>query len=464
MMLKAPINENYAATVVEIKNIIPLDNCDNVVHTNIFGNLVIVGKDTKVGDKVLFFPVETKLSIQYLSENNLFRDNTLNTNNTEKGYFEENGRIRCVKFRTHRSQGFVIPVYSLLKFADVKDLATLKEGDTFDHINGIKICEKYVPKEARTPGQGGTKQGKKPKESRIVDGQFTLHSDTSHLGKNIHKITPDTLISITNKLHGTSFVVSKVLVKRKLNWFDKLLKWTGVQIVDTEYDMIYSSRKVIKNDTTKDYNHYYKDDVWKYAADELRGYILDGMTIYGELVGFTPSGEAIQKGYDYGYKPRERQPNGFEWPSQGDYEDYEEDIHFGIYIYRITYTNLRGVKFEFSANQVQQWCKHNGLNAVPEYFYGRAKELVGTIVADGQGYKELSLEEWQALFLMTLQKSYNMEKDCELCKNKVPAEGLVVRVERFDYEAYKLKSFRFSERETKELDKGEIDIETQQSE
>src|SRR5687767_4143640 len=110
MILKAPINENYAATVVEIKNIIPLDSCDNVVHTNIFGNLVVVDKNTKVGDKGIFFPVEAKLSVQYLSENNLYRDNTINANINEKGYFEENGRIKCMKFRGHRSQGFLMPV------------------------------------------------------------------------------------------------------------------------------------------------------------------------------------------------------------------------------------------------------------------------------------------------------------------------------------------------------------------
>ena len=42
---------------------------------------------------------------------------------------------------------------------------------------------------------------------------------------------------------------------------------------------------------------------------------------------------------------------------------------------------------------------------------------------------------------------------------------MVVRVDHLhECEAYKLKNFRFLERETKLLDKGELDLETSQSE
>jgi hypothetical protein len=231
--------------------------------------------------------------------------------------------------------------------------------------------------------------------------------------------------------------------------------------------MIYSSRKVIKNDdNSKNYNHYYKEDLWKYAANYLKDYMPDGMTIYAEIVGYTPTGELIQKGYDYGYQQRERLSKGFEWPSQGDYEDYEEDVHYGVYIYRITHTNWAGQKYEFSAFQVQEWCKRNGLKAVPLFFYGKAREILSDMIEDSTTLSvyPMELDKWQAELLEKLSNSYNMEKDCTICKNKVPAEGFVVRVEGLDYDAYKLKSFRFTERETKELDKGEIDIETQQSE
>jgi hypothetical protein len=72
MKLTKPENSNYCATVVEIKNIIPLDNCDNVVQTSIFGLQAIVGKEVKVGDIGVFFPVETQLSEQFCAHNNLY--------------------------------------------------------------------------------------------------------------------------------------------------------------------------------------------------------------------------------------------------------------------------------------------------------------------------------------------------------------------------------------------------------
>ena len=77
-MIKEPKDKNYCATITEIMKIIPLENCDNVVHTNIFGNLVIVNKETKVGDRGLFFPAECKLSETFLSANNLYRHSEKN--------------------------------------------------------------------------------------------------------------------------------------------------------------------------------------------------------------------------------------------------------------------------------------------------------------------------------------------------------------------------------------------------
>lgn len=442
MKLKTPINENYAATVVTIKNLIVLENCANVVHVSIFGNLVVVGKDTYVGEKGLFLPIETKLSDDFLHNNNLYRDNTKNKNIDEKGYFEDNGRIRCVKFRGHKSEGLFIPLGSLLFSAETTDVASLKEGDTFDEINGFKICEKYIPASNRTQSTKGSQNSNKKiakKVSRLVAGQFRFHQDTSMLGKNIWRIKPDSIISISNKLHGSSFISSRILCKKKLNWFNSLLKKVGVPIIDTYYDSVWSSRKVIKNDDlNKDYGHFYGEDIWADVSRDLEPFIKDGMTIYGEIVGFTRSGKPIQGGYDYGYDPL------------GQF-----NLPYGIYIYRITYTTVLGQVFEFSAKQVQDYCKEYGLKAVPEFFYGRASTLLSPGV--------LTEEQWQAELLDKLLTAYNMEKDCDICKNKVPAEGFVLRIEGPIYDAYKLKSFRFRERETKELDKGTVDIETEES-
>ncbi len=48
-----------------------------------------------------------------------------------------------------------------------------------------------------------------------------------------------------------------------------------------------------------------------------------------------------------------------------------------------------------------------------------------------------------------------------MCAAQVPEEGIVLRKETlFAFESYKLKSFRFLERETKLLDAGTEDLES----
>ena len=65
---------------------------------------------------------------------------------------------------------------------------------------------------------------------------------------------------------------------------------------DTKYDYIYSSRKVIKNEELNpNAQHYYKEDIWGIAHEELKPFLQKGMTFYYEIVGFLPNGGSIQK-------------------------------------------------------------------------------------------------------------------------------------------------------------------------
>jgi len=54
---------------------------------------------------------------------------------------------------------------------------------------------------------------------------------------------------------------------------------------------------------------------------------------------------------------------------------------------------------------------------------------------------------------------------CVFNNNEVPAEGVVVRIDRLDEcDSFKLKSFLFLMDETKKNDAGVIDMETQEAE
>jgi len=436
-------NINYSAVIVKIEKLIPLENCDNIQHAQILGNSVIVSKDCKIGDVGIYFPVECSISKDFLKVNNLYRDTTLNADTTKKGFFELNGRVRCVKFRGNKSEGFFIPIDSIYFMinefmpysTNIKKLE-LEIGTQFDYIDDNKICEKYIIRN-KQPGMSGSKKGRKAKISKIIPGQFVFHKDTEMIKRNIDRIFLDDLLQITAKFHGCSGISSKILCKRKLSIFEKLLLLLKVKIQTTEYDMIYSSRKVIKNEDINNKQHYYSEDIWGRANNVLSEYIDAGMSLYYEIVGYLSDGKMIQKDYDYGC----------------------EQGKFDIYIYRITTISAVGIVHEFSARQVQQWCKQKGLKPVIELYYGLAKDL----------YKEINTEDltlWREQFLEKLanDKNFHMEENCVYNKNIVPTEGIVIRKESLGIESWKLKCNAFYLRETKLLDEQVEDIEENQTE
>jgi len=71
-------------------------------------------------------------------------------------------------------------------------------GNEFDYIGDTKIVNKYeIVRNIPT-----TRNGKQEKRiSRIVDGQFRFHVDTENLRRCINVIEPDSLISVTYKVH-----------------------------------------------------------------------------------------------------------------------------------------------------------------------------------------------------------------------------------------------------------------------
>lgn len=446
MKVSKPKNENYAAVVTSIGNIHPIPNLDNLVHSNIFGNYVIVDKETKKGQKGIFFPVECKLSEEFMRNNNLYRHSHKNQNTDKSGFFEDDGRIRALKLRGNISQGFFMPI-SCLEYIS-SDVFNLEDNTVFDTLNGHEICRKYVVvHKNKNTSAGKVKTARKPKVSRLVNNQFRFHPDTGQLGRNLHAVDPERPVQITEKIHGTSAISSKILCKKKLNPVLRILKKFGVPVVDKHYDNIYSSRRVLKNDSlNKTHSSFYKEDIWGHANNLLKDQISDGMSIYYEIAGFLPdTGGYIQKPYDYGC-------------------DTKSDP-FHIYIYRITLTNLSGEVFEFTPDQIKMWAENlkrqnpeygNRIDSVPELFTGKLEDIL-----DSEG---TALKQTYGLSLIKeLKERFKLDEDCPLCNNPVPREGIVIRFLDVPYaETYKLKGFRFLEKESRQLDEGREDIEEDQ--
>ena len=443
-------NVNYLAKVVRIENF--KSHTDPEVTRLkccvIDGFNIICGIDSEPG-LYIYFPTACCINPDFLRYANLYRHKELNNDPEQSGMFDDNGRVKAIRLRGELSEGFILPAIMLENYiVSVTNVNyEAEEGIEFDSVEHegktFWINKKYIPKNTRTPGMPGSgkSRGKQPKGlDKLIENQFRFHYDTTLIKKCPNVIKPNDLISITEKVHGTSTIHARVLCKRELTWKQKIARWlTGYEFDD--YDYLYSSRTVVKN---RHYNKnvtdgFYGVDVWAEADKIIKPFLQKGMTIYAEIVGFLPNGGYIQKGYDYGCTI----------PIGGTYKLGE---HFKVLVYRITMTNVDGVVHEFSAREVQQYCKNIGLNCVTEYYYGFAKDL----------YPELDpSEHWSENFISKLanDKRFYMEMNSPTCINKVPHEGVVIKSENMKSEAFKLKCFAFLDKEGKALDKGESNIE-----
>ena len=443
-------NVNYLAKVVRIENFKPHTDPEvtRLKCCVIDGFNIICGIDSEPG-LYIYFPTACCINPDFLRYANLYRHKELNNDPEQSGMFDDNGRVKAIRLRGELSEGFILPAIMLENYiVSVTNVNyESEEGIEFDSVEHegktFWINKKYIPKNTRTPGMpgSGNSRGKQPKGlDKLIENQFRFHYDTTLIKKCPNVIKPNDLISITEKVHGTSTIHARVLCKRELTWKQKIARWlTGHEFDD--YDYLYSSRTVIKN---RHYNKnvtdgFYGVDVWAEADKIIKPFLQKGMTIYAEIVGFLPNGGYIQKGYDYGCT----------MPMGGSYKLGE---HFKVLVYRITMTNVDGVVHEFSAREVQQYCKNIGLDCVTEYYYGFAKDL----------YPELDpSEHWSENFISKLanDKRFYMEMNSPTCISKVPHEGVVIKSENMRSEAFKLKCFAFLDKEGKALDKGESNIE-----
>ena len=439
-------NINYLAKIIDIQNFTPHPDPETtklkLAHVDGFN--IVVGIDSEPGIYI-YFPTSCEINPQLLAYENLYRHTEKNNKPEAKaGFFEDNGRVKAIKLRGVVSEGFLME-WTLFHNFIVENTNKEIEPDINTEFDSIEdsgksfwICKKYIVQTTIKSPKESRYQKRVKRFNRVIDTQFRFHYETSIYRKVPTFIHPDDLISITSKIHGTSGISAYVLCKRPKKWYEIFKKEDPVI-----YDYLYSSRSVIKN---ADYNPkhsggFYGVDVWKYADEYVRPFLQKGMTLYYEIVGFLPNGGYIQKNYDYGCIPPKNE------------QDYKPEINFKVRIYRITLTNIDGQVHEFSAREVQQWCKNNGLIPVEEFYYGYARDL----------YKDLNEQEhWQENFIDRLanDKNFYMELNSPDCNNKVPHEGIVIKKEDMIPAAVKLKCWTFlNKTEQEALDAGEVNIE-----
>lgn len=428
-------SENYLSKIVNITTFRAHPNAEKLKCCTVDGFNIITGIDSEPGLYV-YFPALSQINGDFLSYANLYKHKELNKDPEQSGMFEDNGRVKAIKLRGEISEGFILPITVFENYiisVTNQELKHVQEDTEFDAVEHegkeFWISKKYVAKRqySQCSSLSSTKiRYKVPKKlDRVRDDQFRFHYTTILIKKCPYVIHPDTLIQMSYKVHGTSGISAYVLCHQPLTWKQKVAKWLTGESFD-RYDYIYSSRTVIKN---RYYNPevgsgYYSEDIWAEADKIVRPKLARGQTAYYEILGFLPNGSYIQKGYDYGCVPPKPE------------EVFTHERHFKVRIYRVTMTNVDGKVFEYTPRQVQQWCVQVGLTPVEECYYGRAGNL----------YPDLDPNtHWSEDFIDRLSndKRFYMELDSPHCTNKVPHEGLVIKIEDGASRAFKLKCFRF---------------------
>ena len=256
LILKEGSNPNYLATICQIKEIYPIEGADRVVKTVINGYDMIISKDIKIGDVVVYVPVETVICHEFLSRNNFYDVSCyeLNENKEEVeklleqrkslesklsnaykevdkeikskcGFFNKHGRVRILKLRGQYSMGFLIPWDQLLHSMGLDMTLQPEIGYQFNYIGDIEFCKKYVVSYKENEHVGTGKGGKATRRAykrfdRLIEDTFQFHYDTKQLGEHFDTIDPSDYVSISVKCHGC---VERNTIINTLEYGDKTI-------------------------------------------------------------------------------------------------------------------------------------------------------------------------------------------------------------------------------------------------
>ena len=460
--------QEYCCTIVRIGKVEPIENSDFLAQVLVEGRTIVVRKDqVHEGDVMLYVANECQVNADFLHRGNYFEDRSMNANQEKKGYINKYGRIRMVKLRGILSMGVLFATQEIEEWCPAMRGYPFEEhvGDDFDSIDGVLFVKAYVPmyKEHSSTRSGSYLRKLQPQFDRIIPGEFTFHYETQQFNREIDRFRPEDEVSISVKLHGTSIVIGNVLTLQP-RWgglyariFNRLPSF--LQRTRHGYDVVYSSRSVIKNKyyDSKVGKGYYEEDVWGEYYNLLKPYIPEGYTIYGEIVGYVGGlAQMIQKGYDYGCA-----------------EGYNR-----LMIYRVSVVDKENGKHrELNIPEVQEFITSLRSQMAAR---GRSRVEVGSIGYEGsnrlmdipilyQGclgdlYPEIAdVPDWNARLLERLKSDgdrLGMELNEPLCNCKVPREGICIRIMNDPInECFKLKTLRFLGKEAELIDKGEVDIE-----
>lgn len=427
----------HCGYIVQIKELRKHTNADRLQIATIFGNDVVVGLETKVGDVGVYFPTDLQLSERFCQVNDLVRRKDENGNQAG-GFLDPDKRnIKAIKLRGERSDGLFMPIVSLADFCTISDL---KIGDKIDTVNGEEICRKYIPR--RNP-YSYTRGGNRPHKAKVnYAPNFAEHVETEQLAYNLDKFKAGDIIQITCKLHGTSQRMGNVpLLHTRRTWLDKLFRRHGKDYY--EYGDVVGTRRVVLDG--KHQGGYYEKDDWRYAiADKVAGKLHRGEILYGEVVGFQgPNGAPIMgiadnkkiNDPDFVKKYGDKTVFSYGCTQENSYDDESPCCKF--YAYRMVLTSEDGFSVDYSPEQLKIRCEQLGIDVVPEFETFIIPDYV-TLPDDVGSPSAVNPGE----YVLRMAEQYFDGPD-PICPDHV-REGVVIRIlNRNGFAVYKHKNFSF---------------------
>ena len=375
---------SYTGFVCQIKNLRDHPNGDNLYLGECFGNTVAVSRNGYTSNMTgVYFPTDGQLSTEFCQNNNLLRLRDENGHSIPGGgYMDPDKRnVTAIKLRGEKSDGLFLPLTCLDYCFEDGAAAHLKIGDTIDVVNGHEICTKYIPRSNKRVGH--PTNGNRTRKRRVpIAPLFVEHADTEQLAYNLGAFRSGDEIEITLKMHGTSQRTGylPVLSGFHRTIWDKLFRRDGKPIYT--YDLVTGTRRTVING--EDGGFYGSNAFRMPHAEQFRGKLWKGETVYYEVVGFTDTGTPImatcdnKKLNDKDFVKQYGKNTVFSYGCSPtvlvcDDTDGRNQKVIGqsdIYVYRMTMTNEDGNVVEYPPDFMRYRCEQMGVKTVPVFWRG----------------------------------------------------------------------------------------------
>lgn len=339
------MSEDYKVPYTTILDIQPHPNADRLVLATIYGFQVVTAKDKyKVGDKVIFIPIDSVLPIEL--EELLFPQGSK--------IVLHHHRVRQIRIRGIASQGMIVDPNL------ISNLIISKHIELETDLSSSLQITKYEPKAPKISQTLGVRKNRNKKSEHPLFHKYN--------GLNNIKWFPNLFlegeeVTIQEKLHGTNARASILPYATNTLW-KKVKSFFGLA---PKIENCYGSNNVDISSRTS-FNGYYGDDIYGDCFNTLNIFskLKLGEIVYGEIIG-----PGIQNGYTYGldwhefvvFDVKTLQPDGkFKWMNPEEVERFCEErkleyvpvLYKGPYNKELAYSLTKGPSIYDSKTKVRE--------------------------------------------------------------------------------------------------------------